>query len=50
MILFIKKQLSSMITQNYLGECMVESILFVNSNHSFINIVKDHIEKIFMSK
>ena len=39
-----------MITQNYLGECMGESILLVNSNHSFINIVKDHIEKISMSK
>ena len=38
MILSLKKQLPSIITENYLDECLVEGILVVNINYSFINI------------
>ena len=34
-----------MITHNDPDECIVESILLVNINYSFINIMKDHIKK-----
>ena len=43
--IIIKKKLSSMITHNDPDECIVESILLVNINYSFIKIVKDHIKK-----